>query len=185
MNIIMLEAITHRLSSALMAFTAPMDFLNKRKECFFKDPLFSFRFITTWAFIAHVLFYIGVLSINTFVVAIFIMLGSIIVFWIYPGYYVNIYKLDVKDPSSPYYEMSQNKYRYILLLAILDISVHYMPLLLTRFPKNSRDWIQSSILLFIMLIVYISVYGLRLIWNQYYYLNDPASSVFLNCQIEK
>ena len=158
----------------------PMTFYKKRHEQLKKNPLSPLRFFTAWALILHVLHYIGLFPFNTYAVALFVLTGSAILFWVFPGYYPYLHKLGYDDPESPYYELTQNKYRYITMLFPLDLMTHVMPLfVLATVPITTLQWLESIAVLIVMLFSYFMIYGLDFIWNLYYYILDPVHSEYL------
>ena len=145
-----------------------------------KNPLLALRFLTIWALIIHILYRIGIFRMNTYALGIFIFVGSIFVFWIYPGHYRQIYNMDVKDVNSPYYELSKYKCRYLSIIGFYDIIFHYLPLLLLVQPMTNAVWIESFFVLFATLTVYMLTLGFKYVWIVYYYLFDPVRSDYLN-----
>jgi hypothetical protein len=160
--------------------TEPMTFYKETATVVKAKPYVMLRFFTIWALISHILSRLRIFPVNTFVIGAFVLIGSIIIFWIYPGYYRQLWRLNETDVSKPEYEMTQNKYRYIVLLVILDIATHYLPILcLTTIPRNREEWIQSLGCLTGMLVVYFVIFGGESIWNLYNDILDPEKSILI------
>jgi hypothetical protein len=159
----------------------PMTLYNHRSKQYRRNPLIAIRFFTVWALIIHALHRIGLFPLNTFFLALFVLIGSIVLFWIFPGYYRYLYNLKEEDPSSPYYELSKYKYRYITILIFGDILTHYLPLfLLTTLPITTIGWLESGAVLCVSLLLYICIFGMEYVWNLYYYILHPTKSAFID-----
>ena len=98
-----------------------------------------FGLFTIWCFILHLLSYYNYIP-STQILAIFVLFISIILYWIYPGYYFKWYK---------------KKLCYIfIILIVFDILFHYMPVyILNKKEKVKIAWKEILITIIIYILV--------------------------------
>lgn len=108
-------------------------------------------FYTFWAFVMHVLYYLKIIK-NTFIIALFTLVGSIFLFHIYPNYYKK-YKN----------EKSITKY-----LFVIDIIFHYLPVFLIPINFDNMDYF------YILTTIYIILFNFT-IFKVYY---DPYNFIY-------
>jgi len=88
-----------------------------------------FGLYTIWCFILHLLSYYNYIS-STKILAIFVLFISIILYWIYPGYYFKWYKKIAC---------------YIFIILILfDILFHYLPVYFLYKKEKKQDKVKIA-----------------------------------------
>jgi len=102
-----------------------------------------FGLYTIWSFILHLLSYYNYIS-STKILAIFVLFISIVLYWIYPGYYFKWYK---------------NTFFYIfIILIITDIIFHYLPVYILYKKEKNQDKVKIAWKeILIMTIIYILI----------------------------
>lgn len=146
------------------------------------NPLGILNFFTAWALLFHILSRIGLLPINTFFMAIVVLVGSIVILWFYPGYYKQIWNHNETNVNSHTYERTKYKGRYIMIFTFKDFFTHYLPLFIGKYPTSTYDWINGAVFTAVTIVIYIALFGWKWIWDYYYNLLDDEKSVFTNGQ---
>jgi hypothetical protein len=102
-----------------------------------------FGLFTIWCFILHLLSYYNYIP-STKILAIFVLFISIILYWIYPGYYFKWYKKKLC-------------YIFIILIAF-DILFHYLPVYILHKKEKKQDTLKIAWKeILITIIIYILV----------------------------
>ena len=102
-----------------------------------------FGLYTIWCFILHLLSYYNYIS-STKILAIFVLFISIILYWIYPGYYLKWYNNTICS--------------IFIILVIFDILFHYLPVyILYKKEKKQKKVKIAWKQILIMTILYIFI----------------------------
>lgn len=91
-------------------------------------------FYTFWAFVMHVLYFLKIIK-NTFVIALFTLVGSVFLYHIYPNYYK---KYNEYDKIKKY-------------LIITDIIFHYLPVFIIPMDFSNINYFYMLTITYIIL----------------------------------
>jgi hypothetical protein len=102
-----------------------------------------FSLYSTWCFFLHLLSYYNYIS-STKILAIFVLFISIILYWVYPGYYFKWYK--------------KTTYYIFIILILFDILFHYLPVYILHKKEKKQDTVKIAWKqILIMTILYILI----------------------------
>jgi hypothetical protein len=82
-----------------------------------------FHYLTVWSLFLHILSYFKIIK-STLPLAYFVLFGSIILFWVYPGYY---------------FKYCNKGFKIMFLLFIIDFITHYLPVILLSKKYTLKD----------------------------------------------